>query len=496
MKKALLTLLILSILGVPAGADALKVGVREHILRNGMRVLILEKHDAPLAAAVIQFRTGSVNERPGITGASHLLEHMMFKGTRLFGTSDYAAEMPILKEIDRLASLMEKEQAGMLTAYGKGDPEKTAALKKKIMALIEKERRYIIKDELWSTYQKNGSEILNASTGYDTTQYYVELPANRLELWALLESDRMGNAVFREFYSERDVVREERRLGIETRPEGLLWEKFMASLFEATPYRWHVIGYSSDIETMKREEVAEYFRTHYSPNNAVAVIVGDVKEQEVLALMKKYFEPIPSQKSPRPVFTRDDTQRGERRIKVEADAKPSLSIGFHGPIFGSPDQYVLEIIGRLLSWGRTSRFYKELIEKRLLALTADAYNMDMLNGNFFVIEAQPLAPHTAGELEDAIYAEIEKLKTEPVSQWDLEKVRNQMDADFVRGLEDNMGLARMLASARNRTGDWRNFDEREKYARVTPDDIMRVARTYFTGTNRTVAELVSKVKEK
>jgi predicted Zn-dependent peptidase len=247
---------------------------------------------------------------------------------------------------------------------------------------------------------------------------------------------------------------------------------------------------------MKREEVAAHFKTYYAPNNAVAVIVGDVQEDQVMALMKKYFEPIPAQNPPRPVFTRDETQCGEKRIEVEFDAKPSLEIGFHGPLFGSPDQYALEIIGRILSWGRTSRFYQELIEKHPLAMTADAYNIDMTYGNFFVIEALPKAPHSSRELEEAVYAELEKLKTEPVSQWELEKVRNQMDADFVRGLEDNMDLARMLASAKTRTGDWRNFDEREKYARVTPEDIMRVAGTYFIKTNRTVAELVSKKKEK
>ncbi|MFH0800896.1 MAG: pitrilysin family protein [bacterium] len=496
MKKILLITLAFLLLSAGAQARSVQVAVREHTLGNGMRVLILPKRDAPVVAAFIQFRTGSVNERPGLTGASHLLEHMMFKGTKIFGTTDYQAEAPMLREIDRLAALMEKEQAKLLTAYGKGDPGKVSALKQKIMALIEKERKYIVKDELWSTYQKNGCESLNASTGYDTTQYYVELPANRLELWALMESDRIKNAVFREFYSERDVVREERRLGIETRSEGLLWEKFMSTMFEATPYHWYVLGYASDIETMKREEVAEHFKTYYAPNNAVAVIVGDVQEDQVMALMKKYFEPIPAQRPPRPVFARDEKQCGEKRIEVEFDAKPSLTIGFHGPLFGSSDQYALEILGRILSLGRTSRFYQELIDKRPLALSADAYNMDMPYANFFVIEALPKAPHTTRELEESIYAELEKVKTEPVSQWELEKVRNQMDADFVRGLEDNMGLARMLGSAKIRTGDWRNFDEREKYAKVTPEDIMRVAGTYFTKTNRTVAELVSKEKEK
>lgn len=476
-------------------AQEIRLDVKEHVLRNGMKVLILERHTSPTFVGFIQCRVGSANERTGLTGVSHLLEHMLFKGTKIFGTWNYAAEVPLMKKMDALDEQIRAERAKLQTAYGRGDPGKIRAFQKEIRALQKEQERYIIKNEIWGIYQQNGADVLNASTSYDGTQYYVSLPSNRLELWMLIESDRMANPVLREFYSERDVVQEERRMSIDNRPWGRLFENLMATAYYASPYHWFVIGWPGDLENMRREDVERYFKTYYSPNNSVAVIVGDVKEEEVMRLMRKHFEPIPPQKIPLPLTTAEPTQVGERRVEVEFDAGPQLMIGFHGPPYGHRDQFALEICGEILSSGRTSRFYKKIVEEKKMAQYVHGYNLDQRLGNIFIIEANVKQPHTSAELEQAIYEELEKLKTEPISDWELQKVRTQIEANFVRGLGYNLGLAFRLAHAENLTGSWRNFDQRSRLQAVTPKDIMEAARKYFVKKNRTVVILVPVTKE-
>ncbi|MBI2252520.1 MAG: insulinase family protein [Armatimonadetes bacterium] len=495
LNKLVKLLVLIFLLTGMVFASSLKLNIKEYTLKNGMKVLILEKHNFPIFTGYIQFKVGSVNEWPGVTGASHLLEHMMFKGTKSLGTWNYQKELPLIKEIDKIYKEIEKEKEKLLTAYGKGDLSKIENLKFKIKKLIDEQRKYIIKDELWGIYQKNGGSGLNASTGWDGTQYYVSLPANRLELWAFLESDRIKNLVFREFYSERDVVYEERRLRTDTQPEGKLWEEFMLSAYTASPYHWEVVGYASDLENMRKDEVADYFKYYYAPNNAVMVLAGDLKGDEAIKIIKKYFEDIPPQNKPKDVFTSEPPQAGEHRIEVEFDAQPSILIGFHGPKFGTQDQYALEIISRILSLGRTSRFYKNLIEKKQFALDVSAFNFSRRLGNYFIIQAYPKAPHSLQELEEAIYQELENLKINPASDWELNKIKNQIDIEFIRSLDSNLGMAFQLGYAQALTGSWKNFDEREKLKKITPKDIQLAAQKYFVKKNRTVAALVSIKKE-
>jgi predicted Zn-dependent peptidase len=470
----------------------LKLDVREHTLGNGIKLLMLEKHDVPIVSLRIVYKVGSVNEHPGITGASHLFEHMMFKGTEIFGIKDYESEKPLLEMEDELISGIAVEKAKGNNA----DKELIKQLKDELEEVWSKQKELIVKDEMWSIYLKNGATGLNASTGNDATYYYCNLPANKLELWAFMESDRMKNLVLREFYTERDVVMEERRLRTENSPFGLLIEQLNAATFTAHPYGWPVIGWMSDIANMKKAEVAKYFKQFYSSNNAVIVVVGDMNPDEVIKLIEKYFGDIERQPPPPEVTTVEPEQRGERRVYVEYDANPVLSIAYHKPAVGHPDQYVFDVISAILSSGRTSRLYKSLIEEKRMAVAAHAYGGPSKYADSFVFFCSPRHPHTAEEVEKAIYEELEKLKTTPVTAHELQKIKNQLEADFIRSLESASGLASEISSYEAISG-WRYINTLvEKTIAVTPEDIMRVANKYFTKTNRTVAILVKKNKGK
>jgi predicted Zn-dependent peptidase len=484
----LLTAYCLLLTAPPLLAQELKLDVQEHILRNGLKVLTLERHKSPTVSLRIVYKVGSVNERPGITGVSHFFEHMMFKGTKLFGTKDWSIEEPLLKREDELVAAIGEEK-------GKGEaanPERLKALEGELAEVRKNLRDVTVKDELWSIYLAHGASGLNASTGEDATFYYCDLPANKLELWALIESDRMKNMVLREFYSEKDVVMEERRLRTETSPFGLLFEQLKAAAFTAHPYGWPVIGWMSDIDGLTKKETIEYFTRYYAPNNAVIIAVGDFRTQEFIKLVKKYFEDIPPQPPIPEVKTVEPEQRGERRVYVEYEASPNVAMAYHKPQVTHTDQYALEVIESLLTRGRTARLYKTLIEEKRIAIMVRAYAGASKYPDTFFIFVTPRYPHTTEEVEQAVYEELEKLKKDPPSQWELEKIKNQLEADFLRGLDSNNGLADEIGYYEAIAG-WQYINiALDKIKAVTAEDVMRVARKYFTKNNRTVAILVKK----
>jgi len=490
----LLTILLIFALTVLGQTGEIKMDVKKHTLSNGMRILALENHSAPVFSSIIQFNTGAVDERPGITGISHLLEHMLFKGTKTIGTDNYQAEIPIMAKIDSLAHLLRSEQVKLQNPFNPQDSTLMKSLRQQIADAQAEQKKYIITEELWDTYVNNGGTGLNASTGNDRTEYHVSLPKNRLELWAFLESDRLANIVFREFYSERDVVMEERRLG-ENEPRRKLDEALSATVFWASSYKWPVVGWMSDIQTITREDVEAYFKSHYSPANAVAVIVGDVDANEVFKTCEKYFASVPSQPPPPSVVTRDAPQQGERRVEIEHESNPIAFVAWNTPQIGDPDLPALEVAANILSNGRTSRFYKNIKEKKLG--TASASVDDGRYPMTFNCTITPYGDHTVGELETAIYSEIDRLKTEKVTEWELQKVRNQVDASFVRSLDSNMGLCFRLAGSESVTGNWHQFiDYQDAIKKVTADDVMRVVNKYLVKKNRSVAYIVKTESKK
>src|SRR5207249_1404107 len=308
-------------------------------------------------------------------------------------------------------------------------------------------QKFVVPAELAILYQRNGGVGLNATTGKDLTRYYLSFPSNRLPLWASLESDRMANGVLREFYKEKNVVLEERRQSTDNSPSGSLHEAFAAAAFMAHPYGLPLIGWPSDLEALSRAQTEAFFQTYYGPGNAVLAIVGDIKPNEVIALVEQTFGRIPSRQPSPPVLTVEPPYAGERRVEVEFSAEPQLLIGYHKPSASHPDEDVFDVLEALLSEGRTARLYKRLVQEKQLAASIEAFSdyPGAQYPNLFVISAAPRAPHTTAEVEQAVYEELDRLKREPVSPHELQKILNQVDAAQVRALRSNSGMASRLA---------------------------------------------------
>ena len=476
-----LVLTLLSSLALGAG---LEEKVREHTMKNGMKLLLVERHTSPTVSAWIRFRVGSVDERSDERGLAHLLEHMLFKGTKTLGTTDYAAEKPLLDRIEATAREIIQEKA----KREKGDAAKIAELAKELAALEKDAGKFVVKEEFAEIYARNGGSNYNAYTSKDGTTYLIGLPANKLELWAAIESDRMQNAVLREFYTERDVVMEERRRSYDSEPEGRLWETFQATAFVAHPYGQPTIGWMSDIENLTRTKAEAFLHKYYAPNNAIIAIVGDIDTDRTIALVERYFGAIPPGTPVGPVAVEEPAQDGEKRIEIMADANAELLIGFHKPTLPSPDDYVFDVIDMVLSNGRTSRLYKKLVVEKQLATEVGSFGAPGSRyPNLFVISATPRAPHTSTEVEAEIYAELERLEKEPVSERDLQQILNKLEYEESRQMGSNGGLARNLTEYEAVAGTWRYLIEhRQKVAKVTPQDVMRVAKKYLTRENRIV----------
>ena len=462
--------------------------VIEYTLDNGMKLLMVERHEAPRVVCHIYYRVGGVYERPGITGISHFHEHMMFKGTRTMGTSDFEKNDAINRHIDEVMDKIYREKFWSKEP----DMEKVKIWQAQADSLMRAEKATIIKDDLWEFYMKNGGTGLNASTGQEITGYYVTLPANKVELQMWLESDRLMNPCFREFYSEKEVVREERRLS-ENRPGWLFQEQLNASFFAASPYSWGVIGWDVDLQKMTRQDMYDFNKTWYIPNNAVAVYVGDIQPEEIIALAKKYFGRIPKGPDPEPVRTTEPKPYCEKRLYGEADAPPSVTIYYHVPAEGHPDDAVIRVISGLLN-GNTGRLYKKLVKEKGIAVDAYGYGGGMAYAGRFAVGGRPKAAagHTPEELELAIYEELEALKNTPVPDYELQKVKNRTEAGMIRGLSSNMRLASQLGRSELGLG-WRDIPASlQRLKAVSAEDVMRVAQTCFVKDNRTVGILVRK----
>lgn len=482
----------------PTGAN---LPVVQRTFPNGLRFLVLRRASAPTVAFVTQYRVGSVHEAPGESGIAHLLEHMLFKGTTTIGTTDHTAELALFPRIDAVqdsiralraqGSTPEATDAG--SPAPAGDP-RIATLATRLKALEDSARAYVIPNEFDQILSRNGARGLNATTTYEATTYYVELPANRARLWFLLEADRLLNPVFREFYKERDVVAEERRMRVESEPGGLLWERFLATAFQHHPYGTPVVGKMEDIQNLTRRNAEEYFRRFYGPNNAVVAVVGDVDPDTIMAWAETYLAPIPRGEELPPVEPREPAQTAERRIDVEYDAEPQLLMGWHIPAPNHRDYPALTVLSHILTGGNTSRLHNRLILAENVAVSISAsLQPGEYDPQLFVVGAAPRAPHDVKELERLITEEITRLQITPPVPAELRRIRNQLEAGEVRRLRSNLGLAFQLAGSTISYGDWRTtFRYSRRLRSVTPDDITRVARTYLRPENLTVATLVRK----
>lgn len=462
----------------------------EFRLDNGLKFIVLERHQAPVVSFLTYADVGGVDEPDGKTGVAHFLEHLAFKGTTKIGTSNYQAEKPLLDALDQLANQIAAAKA----ANKKDEVAKLEAQFKQIEAQAAKLAK---QNELGRIVEQAGGVGLNANTSTEATRYFYSFPSNKLELWMSLESERFLDPVFREFYKEKDVILEERRMRVENSPIGLMIEKFIGTAFQAHPYKRPVIGYDQDIRNLTREDVQKFFETYYAPSNLTIAVVGDVNPTEVKRLAQIYFGRFKAKEKAVAQISAEPKQTQTREVTVEFPSQPWYLEGYHRPAITDSDQAVYEIIGSLLSDGRTSRLYKSLVEQQRLALAAqgfsgfpgDKYPNLML---FYTLTAPG---HTVDEVAVALRKEIERLKTEPVSATELERVKTQARAGLLRILDSNMGMAQQLLEYEVKTGSWRNlFKQLDEIVAVTPADIQRVATATFTTENRTVGKLLSKQK--
>ncbi len=465
----------------------LSPSVFQHTLENGLRLFILPRPGVPIASFVVEYKIGGVNEVEGSTGISHFLEHLLFKGTTTVGTRDYAREVTLMAEMDRLFdSVLATRDEDPL------DTVRVTGLLEQIRGLEEEASKVIVSNEFDQILTENGARNLNATTTSESTTYFVELPSNRAELWFVLEADRMRNPVFREFYAERSVVAEERRLRLENNPAAVLYDAYLNAAFRRHPYGQPVVGRMEDLERLTRRRLEEFFRLYYGPNNAVVAIAGNVDPRQIVAWAEKYLGPIPRGTEPPPVDRVEPQQRGERRVEVAYDAEPAVRIGWKVPSATHDDAPALYMLMSLLTGGRGSRLYRRLIlEVRTASGVTCSIEPGQVYPGLFTIQASPLYPHGTTEIEAAVYQELEKLMLSPPAEEEIQRVRNQIEASEVRRLRSSFGLALQVAGSASLYGDWRHtFDFSEKLLEVSPADIQRVVKAYFNPDRRTVATLV------
>ena len=488
------------------------IPIVEKTLSNGMKLLLVERHDDPTFAAGWMARVGSANERPGITGLAHLFEHMMFKGSKTIGTRDAKrdAELNALQDSIQVeirkeyAILREQQRRGVISNMmePKARTPRLQKLLEQFEAAVKEQRALIVKDEIWKIYQEAGATGLNASTSQDRTFYIVSLPSNKVELWMWMESDRLANPVFREFYSERDVIQEERRQTLESRPDGLVGEAFQAMTWMASSYHWQVIGWPSDIATVTREAANDFFATFYAPNNLTAILVGDFDATKVAALAEQYFGRIPMNPKGVPELTTlEPPQPAEQRMVAEIESSPSIQVEFKAVPGVHKDAPALQVLAGVLSGagggmgGRggggggmraTGRLNKALVLDRKAATSASASSRGQKFGGLFTLRATPAPGRQPADLEPLLYAEIDKIVKEGITEEELARYKNAQQVAQYNRLESNTGIREALAQAVS-SGDWKDFLEQPKRLQaVTREDVQRVAKQYLIKESRNV----------
>lgn len=462
-------------------------------LDNALTVIVMERPEAPVFSFTTVVNVGSAQEVPGITGLAHMFEHMAFKGTDKVGTSNYSAESAALAKVEEAYAAYDRARRDPVNH----DEAKIAALDKTWKAAIDDAQKFVVPNEFSKIVDRAGAVGVNAGTGSDSTVYFYSMPSNRVELWAYLDSERFLHPVFREFYKERDVVHEERRMRTESNPVGRLVEQTLATAFTAHPYGQPTVGWPSDLESFSATDAAAFYRKYYVPANMVTAIVGDVKAVEVMPIMEKYFGRLPKGQAPEPLRTVEPKQMAERTVILREQSQPFYLEGYHRPAATDPDAATFSAIEMLLSEGRTSRLYRSLVRDKKLATVAGGFNgfPGDKYPNLFVFLGIPTAGHAASELADPIHAEVERLKSEDVTRDELQSIKTRAKAQLLRQLDSNSGLAQQLASYQTTFGDWRElFREVEKIDKVTPADIKRVANATFVPNNRTTAMIESAKK--
>jgi predicted Zn-dependent peptidase len=458
------------------------------VLPNGLTLILCYRPEAPVFSYSTLIDAGAVDDPAGESGLAHMFEHLAFKGTTEIGTKDWPAEKAALAKVEAADNAYEAEY---LKPVGV-DEKKLAQLKKAFQEAQDEAHQYVIPNQFTEVAEANGAEGLNAETGLDQTDYFWSMPENRLELWAWMESGRLADPVPREFYKERDVVMEERRMRVNSSPEGRLFEQFLATAYVAHPYGRADVGWPSEVSQITATEAMAFHRKYYVGSNIVVAIVGDVDAKTALPMLEKYFDRVPGGPKPEEMTTVEPQQYAEKSVVIRDQSQPIYIEGYHRPSYRDPDDAVYDAISDILSNGRVSRLYRSLVENQQIA--AEAVGESPYPGDkypsLFVFGAVPVPGHTPAEMRDAIHKEIEKLKTTDVNDAELQMYKTRARADLLRGLADSQGLANSLAEYQTRYGDWRElFLQLDRVDKVTKADIRRVANQVFVPSNRTSAEI-------
>ena len=457
-------------------------------LPNGLTVLILRRPEAPVFSFFTMVDTGSSQDPLSKTGLAHMMEHMAFKGTPDIGTTNYTEEKVALAKVEQAYAAYEAER---IKRVGK-DPQKLAQLQKEWQEAIQAADKYVIKNQFGEIVESHGGVGMNAFTNYDETGYLYSMPSNMIELWAAIESDRFANPVMREFYKERNVVMEERRMRTDSDPTGRLIEQFLGTAFAANPYHRPTIGYASDLQAFSATDAESFFHRYYLPSNMVIALVGDLDPAKVMPMVERYFGQLPSSPKPTELTSVEPQQNSVREVKMQDMAQPIYVEGYHRPSYLDADDAVYDAITDIMSNGRTSRMYRSMVRDQKIAAAAAGFSgfPGTKYAHLFAFYGVPLPGHTNTEMQKGIQQQINKLKSEDVTDDELAMFKTRTKADLIRGLASNEGLAQQLAIYQTRFGDWRElFKYLDKVDKVTKADIRRVANKVFVDGNRTVGSI-------
>jgi predicted Zn-dependent peptidase len=458
------------------------------VLPNGLTLIVCERPEAPVFSFYTMVDAGSADDPQGASGLAHMFEHMAFKGSAEIGTTNYPEEKIALAKVEVAYAAYDAE-------FRKRVGQSQAKLEELHKAFEDAQaaaQKFVIPNQFSQIAEQNGAAGVNASTSEDSTQYFWSMPSNRLELWAYLESQRISQPVEREFYKERNVVQEERRMRVDSAPIGRMVEQFLATAYVAHPYRRPNVGWESEISQVTATEAAAFHAKYYVPANIVIAVVGDVKAAETMPILERYFSPIPAGPKPEPMTTIEPPQVAEKTVIIREATQPFYLEGYHKPDYRDPDDATYDAIADIFSNGRTARLYRSLVRDQAIAAEAEGFSGfpgDKYPG-LFAVYAVPLPGHTPDQMREAIHKELDRLKNEDVSDAELERFKTRARADLLRGLGDNEGLAHQLAEYQTRFGDWRElFHELDKINAVNKADIRRVANDIFVASNRTSARI-------
>ena len=454
-------------------------------LPNGLTLVICERPEAPVFSFFTLVDAGSVQDPMRATGLAHMFEHMAFKGTDKIGTTNYPAEKAALEKVETAYAAYRAERD---KSVGQ-DEAKLKQLEKAWKDAIAEADKYVVPNQFGKIVEQNGGEDMNAFTNLDETAYHYSFPENRLELWAYLESERFLHPVMREFYKERNVVIEERRMRTDSNPFGRLLEQFTEAAFTAHPYHRPTVGWMSDLNHFSATDAQNFFDKYYVPSNMVVAVAGDLKAAQAMPILEKYFGRLPTHPRPDEATTAEPPQNSERRVSLPETSQPIYIEGYHRPDYRSKDDAVFDAISDLMSEGRTSRLYRALVRDKKIASFSEGFTgyPGVKYPHLFAFLAVPLPGHKPEEMGAAIHAEIERVKKEDITDDELKMIKTRAKANLIRGLADNEGLATQLATYQARYDDWRElFRSVDRIDQVTKADIRRVANQVFVDTNRTV----------